>query len=367
MGDTKKGSRLTVALAGALILGFSLAGLLLPDREFSAAERRRLADAPKLSAEAVRSGAFMTEAETYLQEQFTFREGFRRLKTFVFCRIFGQKVIGGIFLYKGHASKMDYPLDTASIDYSASRFQSIYDTYLKDSGSRVYVSVVPDKNRYMAEEAGVPHLDPEELEERLLSQMPYASYIDIGAGLGLEDYYKTDIHWRQERLAGTAELLAESMGTRLPGDWRTVTLSDPFYGVYRGQSAMPLPAETISYLEADYLEACTVYDYETGSYVPVYDPEAVKGPDPYGMFLAGSKSLLRIENPAAPEGKRLILFRDSFGSSIAPLLAGGYREVVLVDIRYISPALLGQFLSFEDRDVLFLYSESVLNNSETLK
>ena len=52
---------------------------------------------------------------------------------------------------------------------------------------------------------------------------------------------------------------------------------------------------------------------------------------------------------------------------IAPLLAEHVRELILADIRYISPALLGELISFEGRDVLFLYSESVLNNSETLK
>ena len=63
----------------------------------------------------------------------------------------------------------------------------------------------------------------------------------------------------------------------------------------------------------------------------------------------------------------LLMFRDSFGSSLAPLLAEGYREILLVDIRYISPAVLGEMVSFEGQDVLFLYSENVLNNSETLK
>ena len=115
------------------------------------------------------------------------------------------------------------------------------------------------------------------------------------------------------------------------------------------------------------MENWTVYDYETDSEIPVYDLEAAEGMDPYALFLSGSKSLLRIENPAAPEENRLILFRDSFGSSIAPLLAEHVRELILADIRYISPALLGELISFEGRDVLFLYSESVLNNSEMLK
>ena len=75
---------------------------------------------------------------------------------------------------------------------------------------------------------------------------------------------------------------------------------------------------------------------------------------------------MTLENPQAPDN-RLILFRDSFGSSIAPYFLEQYREITLVDIRYVSPQRLGKLVDFADCDVLFLYSSLVLNNSETLK
>ena len=64
--------------------------------------------------------------------------------------------------------------------------------------------------------------------------------------------------------------------------------------------------------------------------------------------------------------KDLIIFRDSFGSSIAPLLVQGYDTVTLIDVRYISSAMLSRFVEFTDQDVLFLYSTLVLNNGTTL-
>ena len=85
------------------------------------------------------------------------------------------------------------------------------------------------------------------------------------------------------------------------------------------------------------------------------------------MFLSGSLSLLTIENPNTRTDKKLIMFRDSFGSSIAPLLISGYSQITLVDIRYIHPDYLGQFVDFESCDVLFLYSTLVLNHSDTIK
>ena len=95
--------------------------------------------------------------------------------------------------------------------------------------------------------------------------------------------------------------------------------------------------------------------------------EKLKGDDLYEIFLSGSKSLLTVENPKASTDKELILFRDSFGSSIAPLLVEAYEKITLVDIRYISPNILERFIEFENQDILFLYSSSVLNNSITIK
>lgn len=99
----------------------------------------------------------------------------------------------------------------------------------------------------------------------------------------------------------------------------------------------------------------------------VYDLEKAEGQDPYEIFLSGSKSLLTIENPACDTGRELILFRDSFGGSIAPLLAEGYSAVTVVDIRYVSSDMLERLVDFHGQDVLFLYSTLVLNNSITLK
>ena len=95
--------------------------------------------------------------------------------------------------------------------------------------------------------------------------------------------------------------------------------------------------------------------------------EKADGNDPYEIFLSGPVSLLTIENPMAKSEKELIVFRDSFGSSLIPLLAEGYQKTTLVDIRYIQSDFLPNFVDFTGKDVLFLYSTVVLNNSETLK
>ncbi len=95
----------------------------------------------------------------------------------------------------------------------------------------------------------------------------------------------------------------------------------------------------------------------------VYDLEKYKtSTDKYNLYLSGPTSIITINNPSSSTNKELILFRDSFGSSVAPLLIENYSKITLIDLRYINKELLQQFVDFENQDVLFLYSVPVLNS-----
>ena len=356
------------ALLPALVLAvLALFAWCKPAGKESASERRSLMAFPKVTGDSLWSGRFMTEFEKYSQDQFPLRDAFRAGKAAVSLYCLGQKDSHGLYRYEGYEVQGEYPMDEASLDYAAGRFRYIYDTYLKDAGSRVYMSVIPDKNHFLGEASGHLAMDYETLTERVRGNMDYAQYIDLFSRLTIRDYYKTDIHWRQERLGTLARYLAGEMGVTLTGQYTEKVGTENFHGVYYGQLALPTAGEPLRYLWNEVLDQCVVYDYETGKEIPMYDLTACQGRDPYEMFLGGSKSLLTIENPAGDPDRELILFRDSFGSSLAPLLAEGYGRITLVDIRYLSPAMLGSLLDFHGQDVLFLYCAAVLNNSETMK
>jgi hypothetical protein len=95
--------------------------------------------------------------------------------------------------------------------------------------------------------------------------------------------------------------------------------------------------------------------------------DKAKGKDAYEMFLSGNQPLVTIRNEKNESGKRLVIFRDSFGSSLVPLLADGYSEIVLVDLRYLTSEKIGELVDFENADVLFLYSTLLLNNSRGMR
>lgn len=365
---SEKTKSITLVIITVLfIYGFSLWSILKPANAESLSERRPLATFPAVSGESVLSGTFMADFEKYTLDQFPLRDRFRTLKASTTFYILGQKDNNGIYIKDGYAAKLEYPFNEESVAYAAERFRFVYDRYMADKDMQIYLSVIPDKNYFMAQENGYPAIDYENFISYLKNNMEFAEYIDIIPLLELSDYYYTDTHWRQEEIKDVAGYLAARMGTGLSDEYTINQVDTPFYGVYYGQSALPLTADTLYYLDSPTLRDCKVYDYETNAFITIYDFEKTKGNDPYEMFLSGSKSLITIKNPNADTDKELIIFRDSFGSSIAPLLAEGYAKITLVDIRYISPNMLDRFIDFEKQDVLFLYSVSVLNNSITIK
>jgi hypothetical protein len=121
------------------------------------------------------------------------------------------------------------------------------------------------------------------------------------------------------------------------------------------------------YLTNDILDGCTVFDYEANTTTTIYNLGKFSGSDGYDVFLSGTKPLLRIDNPNATTDKTLVIFRDSFGSSITPLFAEAYASIYVVDIRYIDAGMLTLYdrmgkIDFEGTDVLFLYSALILNS-----
>lgn len=351
---------------GTFLLIFFLLCLFLPKEEYSKSERRPLTKMPELTVERVLNGEFMADFEEYATDSFPFRDSFRTVKAICALGIFNRGDNNGIYLHDGYISSVEYPMSTESIDRAAERFRYIYDKYLTDSNN-VYFSLIPDKNAFMAEESGHLHLDYDLFEDTVTKKLDFAKYIKISHLLSLEDYYRTDTHWRQECITDIAEALCTSMGTTPPTQFAENTLEGDFHGVYSGQAALPLEADSIKYLTNGTLEGLKVYDHQNEKKTELYDMEKAVGNDPYEMFLSGPLSLVTVENPQNTSGRHLIMFRDSFSSSLAPLMAEGYSKITLIDIRYIQPDYVANFVDFENADVLFIYSSMVLNDSSTIK
>ncbi len=363
-----------IVVAALIIFGLSLFSLIDEDKDWSYSERRGLAKFPEVSL----SGIFappgktsvMNEFETYFQDQFPMRESFRQINAVGSTYLLGKKENNNLCLTDDYITKLEYNINEDSVEWSLNRINYITDNYLADSS--VYFAIIPDKNYYLSGKAGYITYDYDEFIDKFRdSTRDKMTFVDLRDQLGIKNYYYTDTHWKQETLLGVTDLLLYTMTGKGFAENTDNTilcetlLTDSFEGVYYSQLALPVKKDSIMYMTGHYVDDLKAYCYDTGApeKIDVYDKVKGSGEDPYQMFLTGSRALITIENPNATEDRELIVFRDSFGSSIAPLLAGGYSKVTLVDIRYISPAMIGRFVDFEGRDVLFLYSSQILNNS----
>ena len=360
----KKIRAIGAGILAVIWLGLCLYAWVKPANDSSESERRKLAQFPKFTVEALLDGSFMEDFADYAVDQFPLRDGFRSLKALFQQKGLLQKDNNGYYLAEGYIVKQTYPLNKTSLNHAVSVLDGIYKTYLEDTACKLYYSVVPDKGYYLA---GYPAMDYTRLQEQLKTELSWAQYIDITPTLNLSSYYRTDTHWRQEALEETASVLCQAMGAQTPDGLTVQKVDKPFYGVYYGHAALPVPGEDMYRLESEMLSACTVVDLSTGKEVPMYDDSKLESADMYEMYLSGNQPLLQIHNPNAEGERELVIFRDSFGSSVAPLLAQGYKTVTLVDVRYMNPEMIGQFITFDRQDVLFLYSTLILNESATLR
>lgn len=357
----------TVIVVSILFLSISLACLFSPEKDYSESERRALAGFPSVSLQTLANGQFMNEFTDYSLDQFPLRDGFRRIKAVSQYNVFRFRDNNGIYISDGHAAKIVYPLKDDSVINAADKFGKIYDMYLSEHDNKIVASVVPDKGYFLGEKSGYLSMDYNKLENIFADNMPFAEYVSIYETLSIEDYYCTDTHWRQDRILDTALIIADALDVDINEEYTIKEATDEFFGVYYSQSALPLEPDRINYVTSDSIEGAAVYNYENGSTGGVYNFDKLQSKDPYEFFLSGACALMTIDSPSSDNDKNLVIFRDSYASSIIPYFIGAYSKITLVDTRYIEPSLLSEYVDFSNCDVLFLYSTMVLNESSVLR
>ncbi len=332
-------------------------------------ERRKAAQFPEFSVEKVIDKSFFDGVEDYLTDQFPLRDKFREIKAFIQLKIFNQKDNNGNYYVDGHISEMDEKLNESSVKNAAKKLNTIYDKYLKDKNNRVFYSIIPDKNYFLAEKNGYPSYDYGKMTDIMNNNIENMEYIDIFDCLTIDNYYKTDSHWKQEEIFPVIEKLGDKMGfDALDKSGYTPDNLGDFSGVYASRLALEIESDQIICMRNEATDSAVVYNIETQKqHVGVYDLNKFKGNDKYDVFFSGAVPIITAENPLKPNEKELVIFRDSFGSSLAPLLLGSYSKITLVDTRYISSQILGELVDFENCDVLFIYNTQLLNQSSMLK
>ena len=111
------------------------------------------------------------------------------------------------------------------------KINKTYQQYLQNMN--VYFTIIPDKTYYLEDKLDTDFKDVvENVESNLNSNI---QYFDISSVLELEDYYKTDMHWKQENLDNVVDVIEKEMKIQNENyeepNYEEKILGD-FYGTY---------------------------------------------------------------------------------------------------------------------------------------
>lgn len=180
-------------------------------------------------------------------------------------------------------------------------------------------------------------------------------------------YYYSDHHWNVSgvELAYRAYCRAAGLETAGEDDF-TRTSYTPFRGTTYTRSGLPFVREdTLVCVEPKAAVSVSFQGDDT-----VYDhlvfPEKAASWDGYEVYLNGNHGMLTILNPEAAEGT-LMVFRDSYASSLLPYLSANYSRIIAVDARYYSGSFRDAMAEAGEIDrILFVYSLDSLANDTYL-
>ena len=271
----------------------------------------------------------------------------------------------GIYAVNNHYFKSIYPLDEKSVLKAANYINSIQETYLTEN-NKVFYAVIPDKT-YYDKSSSYDKLDYDKMVSILNENIKNMEYIKLKDLLSLDDYYNTDNHWRQEKIIDVANRIGEKFNFKINANSFETKTYNGLKGMYSKYVTDTKYKEELKYLTNNHISNATVDNYQNKKFTSVYDTNRLTTDISYDVFLSGATPFLTITNASANSDKELVIFRDSYTSSLAPLLVSEYSKITLIDTRYMANTLIKDFIEFNNQDVLFLYSSAVINNSTMLK
>ena len=344
---------------------FAAANAVTPDKDFSPMENRALAQMPELSGDALLSGSFMEDFESYVTDQFVLRDQWIALKAGAEYAS-GKKENNGVYICDEHTliARFDPPAN----DRAKKRIDDNFGYVEKLAGLTdvpVYFSLIPGKVSVWADllPEGAPNDDEGQYIARGAA-LQGPKWLDAATTLNAHKdeyiFYRTDHHWTTLGAYYAYAALAEGMGLEpMPlSSFDRQVVSQEFFGTTFSSSGVRwLEPDTMEFFVPQ--EAATVTNYFDGTPTEgqLYDLTKLEEKDKYSAFLGGNKPLTVVKSNVAPaDAPKLMLIRDSYADSMAPFLCYHFSEIHLVDPRYYKTSMAQYVKDNAIDQVLVMYA-----------
>ena len=370
-------NKLTIAIFLVLVFGLTAASLLKKPEEFSENENRYLAQMPAFSLDSLFSDnsdeKFTSLYETYITDQFVFRDGWIRLKTYAERATLKQD-IKNVFFCKDDYLIENYPASDFTSETASSHVSTLkqfVETYQAQLGEdAVKVMIVPTASQILSDK--LPPFASPYPQDTYLNSIREAvgenAYLDAEAVLEShkEEYifYRTDHHWTAGGAFYAYQLWADSLGLTPweAGDFNVTEVSDSFLGTVYSKVNFPNKADSIlCYSPVEPMNySLTTFAGQTAD--SLYYPEALNTKDKYTYYTGQNDPLLTVRSEAAGssdtllEGRKLLIVKDSYAHSFVPFAANHFSEIYMADLRYYNQPLSSLIEEKGITDILVLYN-----------
>lgn len=328
----------------AFIAVFFVLNLVTPDKEFSQQENRYLQTAPKFSFSSLFSGKFASSFETYVTDQFTFRDNWTALKARS-ERIVGKDSNNGVYLCEGEQLMETFTApDKEDIDAKIGFVNKL----AGNVEAPVYLALIPSvceiKSDLLPE--GAPNDSQKDIIDYIYANVDperittVDMYTALSAHADERIYYRTDHHWTTLGAYYGYEALAKAFGfSPVPlSDMTETVVTNEFYGTtYSSSGYAWVQPDSISTYVPTGGEVITNYPKGAPEAGVLYDESYLALKDKYSYFYGGNTPLLTIETGS--EGDKLLIVRDSYMDSLSPYLFEHFSEIHILDLRYYKVSL----------------------------
>lgn len=346
-----------------LLYSFFIAVILLtildvikPNKEFSDLENRNLKQKVKFTLEGFWDNSFQKDYETYINDQFIFRDEWIDIKSrseYCLGKVENNGIIYGDdqYLFEKY-SKFDEERLLNNIE--------AIKIFRENSSSNISIMIAP--NSYEIYKELLPTAAP------LVSQKENIDYIYeniTGANnINLLDvmndnkdnyiYYRTDHHWTAYGAYLAYKEFINSIGeTPIEIEESDLIHVDDFYGTYFSK-AKPFNVEPDIFTYLD-LSGVTM-DIQGKEYDSIYDYSQLELRDKYALFLRGNSALTVVKNNNLNNGKKIAVIKDSYANSLVPYLTQNFEEIHVIDLRTFNEKVNQYIVNNNIEDVLILYN-----------
>ncbi len=342
----------------------------LPAKQFSEIENRYLEEFPTLNLQTIMNRKFMNGFESYIADHFVGRDQWVAVKGYSEYAM-GKRENNGIFLCN---NALIEHLEEPNEEYTQQNIQGIRD-FAQNTGKTPYLMLIPSASEIQQDRLPMfaQTWSQKDYTDSICSALEgVVTPIDLYGTLTEHKddyiYYRTDHHWTTYG----AYLAYQQLSNYLPlvslePESVDNPVSDSFLGtLYSKAGYRNVQADTINAyrIPEGRTVQCSVFTgQETKEYDSPYFAEKLEVKDKYSYFLGENQPIVTL-NSNAGTGKKLLVFKDSYAHSLAPMLTESYDQITLVDLRYINGGYSEYIDVSQYDDVLMMYSVDVFAHQQ---